>query len=170
MFRANHQPPPPSWTPTSLTCLRINTATDRRPNPIQPAIPCPTYFPRYAPPFAILECRFPFWVRSFRARLPPRSLHTLATLATLHVSLSATLTPRPAFSPPLMLIPFRFIRIQQPLDRLSSFQRYPTSTPRGVGLAPPRRPTPPPLSSHVPRGSVVFFEPPVQTRPTTPIG
>ena len=122
-----------------------------------------------------------------RDPLPPRrsgqpSRHTLR----LRVSLSATLTPRPAFSPPsILLIPFRFILIHRLFLSLSlslsllflfSLYRYPASSSyKGIALAPPYRfyPFPAPtVSSHVPRGSVAFFEPPpppMQTRPTTPL-
>lgn len=61
---------PPAWPARESIQLPTAAPTPIRPSS-QPATPCPTYFPRYAPPCTILECRFPFWVRSTEPRRSP---------------------------------------------------------------------------------------------------
>ena len=63
---------PPAWPARESIQLPTAAPTPIRPSS-QPATPCPTYFPRYAPPYTILECRFPFWVRSTEPRRSPFS-------------------------------------------------------------------------------------------------
>lgn len=132
-------PAAPVVVPTRVTCPRINTATDRRPNPIrpssQPATPCPTYFPRYAPPYTILECRFPFWVRSAEPRHPP-SLVRILTPAILRVFLFPSLSPSQASTAVALFLfvplPFLFLLTSLLVLRLAhraSIVRYPSRVP-----------------------------------------
>lgn len=69
------------------------------PQPSPASHPCPTYFPRYAPPFAILECRFPFWVRSFSPYLP---LARPARFSFCHSNPQACILPSRRSHPPVL--------------------------------------------------------------------
>lgn len=74
------------------------------------------------------------------SQLRPDFHPVLATLAALHISLSATLTPRPAFSPPSN--PHVSILIQRPPSLSPPSFRLPSRGRRSL------------LLSHVPRGSL----------------
>lgn len=90
------------------------------------------------------------------SQLRPDFHPVLATLAALHISLSATLTPRPAFSPPSNPPTYPF---WSSAHRLSLLPRF--ASPRG-GVGPSSSPT-----CHEAR---FLWAASVQTRPTTPIG
>lgn len=144
-------------SPTSLTCPRINTATDRRPKPrAQPTLPH-LLSPRYTlSPFSHSRVPIPI-LGSFAAsaRLPPRPRDPRHSP---HFSFCHS-NPQPCILPTPPILPLHsdlHRRLSRFLPRLeegcsSSFSSS--------------------SSSHVPRGTARFlWAASVQTRPTTPIG